>query len=108
MNSWVKPGAKCVFVDHTPGLNPNPASRKGDICEILEVDTIQGHLAVRAREINGRWVHGYNEWAKASRFRPLISKTQEQDIEMFLRIASPSPLERLDPLAERMNELAED
>lgn len=106
MSSWVKPGAKCIFVDHTKGINPNPVSRKGDICEILEVSNIQGFLVVRAREINGRWVHGYWEWAKASRFRPLITKTQEEDVALFQSLLSPNLVDKLDLLAERMNDLA--
>ena len=90
--TWVKVGARCVLVNKAGALNEGQSSSDlGDVCEIMEVSTIQGFLCVRCKEINGKWSHGFGEWAKASRYRPLLAKTIEDDIAVFKRIADQVP-----------------
>lgn len=53
--------------------------------------------------LDGALLHGGNGiWVE--RFRPLVTKTMEQDLEQFNHLLNPSPLERLDRLMEIMNE----
>lgn len=119
---WAKPGVKCMCVDDE--LYDPPANieyvrgldgiSRGAVYTIREVfiDPFEDNVQVRLAEIWRPQAPEENTGIEAGyrieRFRPLITKTQEQDVEMFLRLASPSPFERLDLLAERMNELAED
>lgn len=106
---WAKPGVKCVCINaHCYyGSWYGVAPVEGGTYVFVAFGNPGSQPTGHFETVDGTPVHnGGCIWI--SRFRPLITKTQEQDVEMFLRLASPSPLERLDLLAERMNELAED
>lgn len=100
---WVSVGVRCVLVDRkNPLVTAGSVAKTGDICIILETRNIQGYLFVRVREENGKWEHGTREYAKASRYRPIISL--EDDISMFTALTNMSPIERLDRLKEMMDQ----
>lgn len=99
---WVRVGVRCVLVDRTNPLVAGSVAKTGDICIVLETRTIKGFLCVRVREENGKWSHGTREYAKASRYRPII--TLEDDISMFTALTNMSPVERLDRLKEMMDQ----
>lgn len=126
MNSWLSVGSKVVCINADPLVNVSLIRNSGhrpnlheglplNLGEVYTIESVKAHaildvVCIRLVEIASRGpdMTGDDPGFDSRRFRPLITKTQEQDIEMFLRLASPSPLERLDLLAERMNELAED
>jgi len=99
---WAKPGVKCCCVDeawwsHDPNVHNHSHPQLKDICLISNVYE------------DGKFLElvGYEEFLyETTSFRPLI--TQNDDVEMFLRLASPSPLERLDRLAEELDSLYND
>lgn len=114
--SWARVGAKVVCVDGSPALEMSvyiPFLEKGEIYLVEgvlrekgvdrktglfgEVDTLK--LAGVARRGT---VQGFD----TSRFRPLI--TEADDIAQFKSLLNPTLVDKLDLLAERMNELAED
>lgn len=111
---WAKPGAKCVWVDisRDPKYrqhNPRP-SKSG---EIVTIAAVSKRPDCDFTVIIEGWPNPISDFGpdlgwNIYRFRPIITKTQEQDVEMFLRLASPSPLERLDRLAEELDSLYND
>jgi hypothetical protein len=88
--SWAKPGMKCVWVN----VAPLPGYRRdGQVPDSGTVVTIRGLVADYA----GRGLHlqivGYPNvdrgndvgW-RIARFRPLITRTQSQDVALFTPI----------------------
>lgn len=80
----------------------------GEVLTIRSVYNHRGYIGVCFYEIKGLFNPDarHEQGFLIDRFRPLI--TQQDDVELFRHLLSPSPLERLDLLAERLNELAED
>lgn len=100
MASWAKPGVKVVCIAPPSGnrhLLPVTGPAVGGVYTIRAV--VSGHDKDRDRvgllleEIHNPKspTFGVEYGFYIERFRPLITKTQEQDIEMFLRIASKAP-----------------
>lgn len=89
MASWAKVGAKCVCVE--PGdwdnINGDDLSGPslGEICTIISVSADDVDIWVTLAE------YSRNDEFRSEAFRPIVTKTQEQDIEMFLRIANDTP-----------------
>jgi len=83
MSSWIKPGAKCVCVD-TGGY---PLLKEGAVYEVLSYD--DGWLRLVGVIDKGR---GRAAGWLPKRFRPLLTKTIEQDVQMFKRIADTAPI----------------
>lgn len=92
MTAWVKPGAKCVYIGVPSWARPNwqgiATPVLNHVYSIREVVPYEGSLLVRLAEI----VNPVTELdvGRAERcypiicFRPLITHTQEQDLEHFL------------------------
>lgn len=92
--SWAYIGAKVVCKD-----NPRRILTKGKVYTISDIATCPVHgwgLAVKGRA--EYWIGSY--------FRPLI--TEADDIALFKSLLNPTLVDKLDLLAERLNELAED
>lgn len=106
---WAKPGAACVCVDVISRLNglSLPSLVEG---RVYTIEAIGPYPVGRFKGSPCVWLLGVPNKADTfkafllERFRPLVSRTQEQDVEMFLSLLNPSPLERLDRLMEIMNE----
>lgn len=90
MSSWVKPGVKCVCID-----GGSPRSRGFELFGqfpvtggIHTVDSVflsatdPGKTLLRLSELKVDLRYGWD----AARFRPLVTRTQEQDLEHFLTI----------------------
>ncbi len=85
---WPRVGMKCVIIDVVP--NPDFPDyggdvRKGDIHTVVRVHPSGSYLALRCDRTGGE--HEDGEWSLTSRYRPLTSRTQEQDTAMFREIA---------------------
>lgn len=79
--SWIKSGAQCVCVDAYGA----PLLEAGKTYTVHSYDG--GWLRVAGVYDTGGRIAGWFP----SRFRPIISRTQEQDIAMFKRIADTVP-----------------
>jgi hypothetical protein len=102
--SWAKPGAKVVCVDDFPlegSIWVSPPV-EGVIYTITDTFYQEGVLLLRLKELRNFQDIGY----LARRFHPLI--TEADDIALFKSLLNPTLVDKLDLLAERMNELAED
>lgn len=126
MSSWLSVGSKVVCINANPLANRalihnaghRPILHAGfplNLGEVYTIESVRAHaildvVCIRLVEIASRGpdMTGDDPGFDSRRFRPLITKTQEQDVEMFLRLASPSPLERLDRLAEELDSLYND
>lgn len=101
MSSWAKPGVKCVCVDGRPHRIGGRPARYAALPSEGVIYTVQSvrpyrwscgtvgigiDLAEVRREVDGQPVP-----FGISRFRPLI--TQEQDVELFRHLLSPSPID---------------
>lgn len=112
MTSWAKPGAKVVSLITFRNLEEDEVGPvESGVYTIRDVvPEPNGTVGLRFEEISNEpfdYADGFNECTFAvEKFRPLI--TQQDDVELFRHLLLPSPLERLDLLAERLNELATD
>lgn len=96
MSAWARPGVKCVCI-HTgpwilreeadPGaeIGPDVHPDTGEVCTIAGVRLRRS--GVIALLIDG---YGSNEYA-VHHFRPLITRTQEQDVALFRQIIAQVP-----------------
>lgn len=89
--SWVKVGAKCVCVNRgawpsdgrwlfrllDPLFGKNPTF--GTVYVVTAIYPFEGDPFIMLR--------GLKHWFRADEFRPIITRTEEQDIEMFLPLA---------------------
>jgi hypothetical protein len=100
MSSWARPGVKCVFVGVPSWAKPDwrgiAAPSLHHVYTIRDVVLYEGSVLVRLAEIvnpvidldNGRAERCYPLIC----FRPLISKTQEQDVELFRHHLTGAPV----------------
>lgn len=88
MSAWAKPGVKCVCLGFPPGRSLGwgieTVPVKDQILTIREVETVEGYAAIRFEEIVNPPL-AYHEFVGEAMFdpayfRPIISKTQEDDI----------------------------
>lgn len=99
MSGWAKPGVKCVVVDNAPIPNTRVAGSlpgKGCIVEIKAVIPSRTRRALFNVVINGHpniqpTLGGEIGW-RVDRFRPLITKTQKQDVALFRHILDGLPV----------------
>lgn len=109
LNSWAKPGVKCVSLITFKNLEPFEVGPvKNGIYTIREVVwEPNGSAGLRLREIKNdsfEYADGFNECTFAiEKFKPLI--TQQDDLELFNHLLNPSLVDKLDLLAERLDEL---
>lgn len=97
--SWAKPGAKCVCVDDSPGVSDGPKLTIGQTYTIRDAywSPAFGRLHVRLCELKGR-VSFYRGLGiaeggyRVDRFRPLVSRTQEQDVALFTHLLDGLPV----------------
>lgn len=93
--SWAKPGVKVVCIDASP-------NRYGDSCGLVlrGIYTVKGKSKTDGYGVKGVFLEevdapysfaGYG--FKVSRFRPLVTKTQEQDVAKFRHLLTPSPID---------------
>ena len=105
MLDWVKIGAKCVWIDNKLArkiLDVEIYPVKGVIYSIREIivsDVIQNELCIRLNEIHNPIIN-YNNGTEelmfyVYHFRPLITKTQEQDIAIFNKLLKTKKVEDL-------------
>lgn len=103
MASWAKVGAKVVCIDagiidrSYAGFEPGEEVFVGQVYTVVDVfNSPTGALTFSLAEVRrldsaqAYWggASGYGAW----RFRPLITKTQEQDVAMFKSILVSAPL----------------
>lgn len=89
--SWAVKGAKVVCVDAEPLDNhtwhPSEAPKAGAVYTVARAFIHNGdaivHLAELARELVSRKLWGPECGYAIERFRPLILRSQEQDMELF-------------------------
>jgi hypothetical protein len=114
--SWAKPGAKVVCVDAEMVTGPSPLCVGGIytvtfayLCKGAPRGAFKGpHPCVVLAEVRNTFSPTRHGGFSADRFRPLAFRTQEQDVALFKSLLNPTLVDKLDLLAERMNELAED
>ena len=94
MSSWARVGAKCVCVDAEPmpGLvfmAPPPV--KGQVYTITA--TFMGIWGVPTATLAGlpNERNGHDLGWSLKRFRPLVTRSQEQDVAMFKSLLTPAP-----------------
>lgn len=95
MTSWAKVGAKCVYVHrHNGQVTRKPLEYMG----VYTIRTVVSHpylneigiyLEGVVNEIHP--LYGMEKGYSLSAFRPLVTRTQEQDVEMFLRLVDRVP-----------------
>lgn len=106
MSSWAAPGVKCVCIiddwQDIPGMgSPSRLPMINEVLTIKEV-MVAGDLnslssrfqfvGEAARTVIISFHELGHDWFFAVRnFRPLITKTQEQDLALFRHLLSPSP-----------------
>lgn len=88
MSAWAKPGVKCVCVDAVM-QGPSPLER-GAVYELASIIPAQpafiGRYRAPAANVRLKGVSNpYNSTGTfaVERFRPLITRTQEQDVAAF-------------------------
>lgn len=96
MTSWAKVGAKVVCVDasRTDKLGLENVLNEGAVYDVEWSGYYKGVASVRLvgvqRDMAVATGDPYHPF-KLSRFRPIVTKTQEQDVEMFKSILTKSP-----------------
>lgn len=80
--SWAKPGVKCVCVNndgwYRDGTPFESDVRLNGVYTIVEVITdSRGHVGISL------WGQPLGEYYNVTQFRPLITKSQEQDVALF-------------------------
>jgi hypothetical protein len=101
MSAWAAPGAKCVCVDASHwnatsdsliGWAELPV--EGEVYEIREVVNWLGDTGLRLVGVNNPLIPClYGEIAfNVTRFRPLITRTEEEDVAKFRHLLTPSPI----------------
>jgi hypothetical protein len=85
--SWARPGVKCVCIKQgawvgtfTDVVGVGPSFN--EICVVVAVARILGEKYLQ--------LDGFPTYYSASRFRPLITKTQEQDVAIFAPLLNTS------------------
>lgn len=95
MTSWAVPGAKCVCVDdsawcftHAVNLQRASLPKRGEVYVIRSVlSRGDGGLGLRLEGLDNSsipTISGDEVSFRIARFRPLVTKTQEDDLAIFL------------------------
>lgn len=97
MSSWAKPGVKCQCVDATE----HPEITVGAIYTVVKATPPDRFLLTAGKFASSSlWVYlaeadnriGSLKCFAVERFRPLITKTQEQDVALFQHILDGLPV----------------
>lgn len=97
MSAWARPGVKCVCVDASPGKTPGLATLvTGRVYTIRTVEDCGqygiGLILAEVRNATLFYTTGVSEPVyRVDRFRPLITRTQEQDVALFRQIIAQVP-----------------
>lgn len=98
--SWARVGAKVVCVDNAFHGGLLPVLQVGAVYEIFRVVPLSGlHRGPYARDRVGCALVGiHNPYMRdgsfaLSRFRPLVTRTQEQDVALFTHLLQGKPVE---------------
>lgn len=89
MSDWAKPGARCICVDVSlpaSGIWTGDVLVKGRTYTIEGLVAKGGLLLIEARQARYP-IYGYFAW----RFRPLVTRSHEEDMTVFRKIASNLP-----------------
>ena len=93
MSAWAKPGVKCVCVDASWHGLPTSPLVEGAKYTIRSVAMYDGDLVADFLEAQNPEDAKFPESPpgfRIDRFRPLVTKTQEQDVAMFRHLLTPS------------------
>ena len=86
MSTWAKPGVKCVCVDASPDFYGEQSGLAQGQVYTVKGDGGRdafGVFGIRLVEIATRFDR-YGLGFNVNRFRPIVTRTQEQDLEHFL------------------------
>ena len=106
---WAAPGVRCVCVDARPGEHPDSIHTvpfvKNGIYTIYALKAIGDVPVVQVdgHGLDGRVYAANGWWIRLSRFRPLVSRTQSEDLGLFLPLLTTSTQERVDVLGEMLD-----
>lgn len=94
--SWAKAGMKVVCIDASPNGRHTVLPVEGKvytICKVSWWDWRNGNsgLGVWLTEIRRPIAYGFEQPWGIRRFRPIVTKTQFEDVQMFKRIAAVAP-----------------
>lgn len=84
---WAKLDARVVLVDGSGGLTSSKLHLEGSVFVIIERSDDFSEPAVRVQNLKTGDCNGPWEFGKLSRYRPLVSKTESEDLAVFRRIA---------------------
>lgn len=94
MSSWARAGVKCVCVDATPlyGDDKEIYPVEGQTYTVRSVEG-GGVTLQEVRNIPRLYSDGFGEVLfRISRFRPLVTRTQQQDVAMFSHLLTGAPV----------------
>ena len=96
MSSWARVGAKCVCIGRNPLWDGLPVATPA-VGEEYTIREVQGDAVLLVEihnrpiwfvpELGGPGEPNFGVW----RFRPLVTKTQDQDVAMFKSLLTPAP-----------------
>lgn len=96
--SWAKVGMKvvCIKLGAWTYLQPDESAPSyGDVLTIRTVEFLPEGVHLSFEEVRNReyeYLDGFGECVfEAEQFRPLVTKTQSEDVAMFKRIADQVP-----------------
>jgi hypothetical protein len=98
VSAWARPGVKCVCIKRDQWKNLQQGEvppRFGQELTIRSVELVDGILGLMFVEIVNqpqKYDEGFSEccWDVLN-FRPLITRTQEQDVALFRKIVADAP-----------------
>ena len=101
LSSWARVGAKCVCVDAScaPGRewgHPGEELVEGETLTISDIWVHDGEVVCdfveKKRSKGAARFYGVDKAGyRLARFRPIVTKTQEQDVAMFKSLLTPAP-----------------
>lgn len=95
--AWVRPGAKCISLYDFPDARAHgfDAPRAGTIYTVREIDQGPGvYDCIRVMEItNPTCDDGWEPSWVIKRFRPVVTRSQEQDVAIFRPILDQVPVD---------------
>lgn len=102
MSAWAKPGVKCVCLvggslipGHPPKHGYPDAGAVYTVSSFVHEDRWGRGKFIRIAELPNPWKldQTYDAGWSVSRFRPLVTRTQEQDVELFRSLLTDLPVE---------------
>lgn len=97
MSSWARPGVECVCISagwlRGQGISP----WKWIALKYLGLPVVGGQYVITQAGADSRGVYvkikGWDVWIHAENFRPLVKRSQEQDVAMFRHLLKKQPVE---------------